>query len=677
MPINVTQLLEAASGRVAAGEQEVEDPTKKLDIASLLSTISGIRSSGRRGTSTVQEEDVGIVKAFGAGVEFGIKDPLRFVGVRPREVILDETSEKVANFLGSMVGLGISFVPFAFGTGVALRGIGLTARIAEAGAGTVAVAAANRSQALFNFTRNTIAGSVQFAGSAEEVEEIPGKLATGAVFGAAIEAVFLKFALKGRRGAVGSDHLVPDGNTIPDNPLSLDRAVLETEISPSANKTSSRMAVELEGLLEGKDYEQIIVDLMQEHVETSRYTGLSKEGAGDLANYARTNLPDAQILTRKTQVKGVHEVLIHQPFDPEDVLTTTQMKQWGNSGFAEGEEVFYRGNMFAATGVGTAPGKVQLKLPYSKAQVFAASIDEVTRPTTTRFFKETRRRTIGLRRAIDDLDKKVGFVVPSTTVRTGASLSARRGFVNVAEFETVGSFREFAEQFTERLATVQAANAEEAVGILARQDGIAGLLIKEEGITTKIHVFDQEVVSFVTEPPQLARTASEARPIGDIAGPTEVKVTLKTDRPAPTTVPEALAQLEESTVEGLAVLERQADAIRAGETTREVTLRGQMRASQPTPVGTRARPEIPNLGLILDDAVFSTSLQGEPILSSFVPSWRNSIAGPLREAGIPEKEIAQYLDLFVAQSKSNLESLLEPEFLAIKKASEVQFGGCP
>ena len=104
----------------------VPDVTKLLEILS---------SPAVGGVSRKRKKDTGLAGAFGAGVEFGIKEPFRLLGVEPREVELDETSEKVANFLGSMVGLGISFIPFAAGAGIVLRGIGLTARL-SAGAVT-------------------------------------------------------------------------------------------------------------------------------------------------------------------------------------------------------------------------------------------------------------------------------------------------------------------------------------------------------------------------------------------------------------------------------------------------------------------------------------------------------------------------------------------------------------
>jgi len=618
MVIDTTRLLKAASRSLAGGEQEVGQDPDGIDITRLLSAVESV--SGKRGTAVTLEKDLGIGGAFVSGLKTGIIEPFRLLGAQPEEATLDETSEQVANFLGAMVGLGISFVPFAFGTGLALRGIGLTAKVV--GAGVTAKKAA-RSQALFNFVRNTAAGTIQFSGTAEEVGEVPRLAATGAAFGAAIEGVFLARAMRGRRGAVNKASLLDDGNPVPDVPVDVDRMVSEVEISPSVNKTTERMAQELDGTFtQNKPYNEVITDLLGEHIETVRFTGLSKEGADDILAYAKTNFPSAQRLSRVTQAKGVYEAFIHQPFDPSGRLTKKQLEQWKATGYAAGEQLTYANRPYAATGVPVAEGFVQLRDPFSRRPItFAAPVEEVTRPITTHLFPQTQvvtaTRNSILRQAVADIDNRIGFVVPASTVGRGAALSARRGFVDVSEFATAPNFREFAKQFADDLASVQAATPEEAVGILAERAGIPGLRIVDEGVTTRVHIFDQKKVGFVTEPPKVAVSSSEVRPIGE-------------------TVPVV-----------------------------------------PEPGVVAGPREIHNLGLVLDDAVFSTSLSGEPILSSFIPSWKNSISAPLREAGIPEKEIQQFLDLYAINTTRRLDSLMEPEFQAIKNASEIQFGGCP
>jgi len=622
MVVDTTRLLKIASGSLAAGEQEVEDPTG-IDINRLLEIA--LRPAGG-GVSRPRKRDVGVLGAFGAGLEKGIKEPFRLLGAEPREVELDETSEQVSNFLGSLVGLGISFVPFAAGTGLLLRGLGLTAKIA--GVGVTAQEAA-KSQALFNFVRNTAAGSLQFAGTAEKKEQILGRAAAGAAFGVAIEGVFLARAMRGRRGSVGKEKLFDDGSPITDKPVDIDHMVTEVEISPSVSKTPERMTLELDGTFtQNKPHEEVIADLLGEHVETARFTGLTKEGSNDILAYSKENFPTAQRLTRATQVKGVHEVLLHQPFDPANTLTKRQISEWQATGFASGERLVYANKTVEATGgISPTPGTVSVRTPLSagtkEGTPFLAPIGEVTRPTTTRFFNRSAVRAQTLQAAVRSIDDRIGFVVPR-----GAGLSARRGFVDVSEFETATSFPAFAKQFTDDLATVQAASPEEAVGILAAQRGIPGLKIVDDGVTTRVHVFDQKKVGFIDEP-SIAPTPSEVRPIGERPGIPPLELLIPGRRP------ETLGDLRRAA---------QAEAV-----------------------------DVPNLGLVLDNAIMNQA--GE--IQSFIPSWKNSIAAPLREAGFPQKEIDQFLGLYEINQTRRLDSLMEPEFQAIKNASTIQFGGCP
>jgi len=669
MPIDTTRLLQAASGELAAGDQEVEDPDG-IDIDRLLRAIGTARATtDKRGRTTVKEKDLGIGGAFAAGLKGGIIEPFRLLGAESEEVTLDETSEQVANFLGSMVGLGISFIPFAFGTGIALRGLGLTAKIAGAGVTAQEVA---RSQALFNFVRNTAAGSIQFAGTSETVGQVPGRAAAGAAFGAAIEGVFLARAMRGRRGGVSKEQLFDTGNPVVDVPNDLDKLVLEMEISPSTNKTVEQMTRELNSTFtENRPWEEVIVDLLGEHVETFRGTGFSKEGADNVLAYARTTHPNAQRLIRPTQVKGVHEVLIHEPFDPANILTKRQVDEWKATGFASGEELIYANTRVEATGgISPRPGTVSVRSPLSQGTKegvpFLVPIEEVTRPTTTRFFNKSAGRTQTLQAAIESLDDRVGFVIPASAVGRGAAVSARRGFADVAEFETAASFDDFAKPFLDDLGNVQAASPEEGVGILASRAGIPGLRVLDEGATIRVHIFDQGKVSYIDTPPRVAKSPSE---VGTIEGVRQ----------------------------GILPSDVGAEAIRA-EAERRVATQVQRRAQalafegaeRRTGVGRRpgdpgvdiarleagvtGRPrEVPNLGLVLDNAVFNAN--GE--LLSFAPSWRNKISAPLQEAGFPQKEIDNFLDLYRINQTRRLDSLMEPEFQAIKNASIVQFGGCP
>ncbi|MEK0325051.1 MAG: hypothetical protein QQN63_05040 [Nitrosopumilus sp.] len=716
MVIDTSRLLQAASNALAAGGQEVEGPGG-IDITRLLAAVAEV--SGKRGASITLKKDVGVVRAFGAGLEKGIKEPFRLLGVEPREVELDETSEQVANFLGAMVGLGISFVPFMAGTGIVLRSIGFTAKLAGAGATAIEVAQAARSQALFNFVRNTAAGTIQFAGTAEEISEVPKQAAIGAAFGAGIEGLFLLKAMRGRRGAVGKEKLVDTGNPNADVPVDIDRITAEIQVSPSVDKTTSQMTLELDGAFQqNKSWNEIVADLTDAHIETGLYTALSRKGAVDIVAYAKKNFPSPQVLSRETQAKGVHEVMIHQPFDPANVLTKQQLAEWNATGFASGERLIYGGTTVEATG-GISPklGFVSVRQPLSKGTrqgvPFLAPVEEVTRPMATRFFNKSAIRDQKLRDTVRSMDDRIGFVVPASTVAEGASLSARRGFADVAEFETATSFGEFAKQFKDELASVKASSPEEAVAILAAKRGIPGLRIVDDGVTTRVHVFDQGKVSFISEPPRVAKNLDGTTPVGVVTtgtGPPVTSIgplpiiglgkgkTARLPRPGEVTL-EIASDIESGRLlpavradDGTIYARRQAaehgDLMPAAEAN-GATFNNRAPSGWLTKDGVFVSTddlqqvlapgegvfgkEIPNLGLVLDDVVMNQA--GE--LTSFVPSWKNSISAPLREAGYPEKEIAQFLDLYAANTTRRLDSLMEPEFQAIKNASEIPFGGCP
>ena len=525
MAIDTARLLSAAQGRVAEGDQEVEGEPPPINVVDGIDVDALLQSAGAGGfgpvpggITTEPEPDVGVVGAFGAGVEAGIKEPFRILGANPREVILDETSEKVANFLGSMVGLGISFVPFALGTGFALKGIGLAAGVAGAEATTVAIAAAAREKALFNFTRNTIAGSIQFAGTSEELAEVPGRAAAGAAFGAGIEAMFLARAMKGRRGAVGSGKLLNDGNPTPDSPVDIGTLAREVEISPSSAKSPSRLTIELNGLFraEAKTYDQILVDLLEGNIEAVRLTGL--DSATDIIKYARERFPNAQILQRGTsgprdvgrrvfetrdgitlrinRPKGrSKEVLIHNPFDDADRLTKAQIAQWKKTGFAAGQEVIYAGKSYAATGARAVEGSVQLRDIANPSTVFAVALNVVSQPISARFFRVSAARQATIQQVVDDLGQRIGFNIAEGD-------GVLRGYVNISEFETAATFREFAESFTSA-ELKEAASIEEAVMAAARAKGIKGLVTQEEGIVSRVYVFDQSMISETSVVPGL------------------------------------------------------------------------------------------------------------------------------------------------------------------------------
>ena len=143
-----------------------------------------------------------------------------------------------------MIGFGLGFVPFAFGTGAVLKGIGMAKHIpkviAGAGAAGETVQVINP---MYIFVRNSIAGAVQFGLGAEEVEDVPGRLAVGAAFGVAIKGAMLGWTMRGRRGFVNV------GNK--DVPVDLDLLAREAEVAPALGKIDRRMEAEIGDLALG------------------------------------------------------------------------------------------------------------------------------------------------------------------------------------------------------------------------------------------------------------------------------------------------------------------------------------------------------------------------------------------------------------------------------------------
>ena len=204
------------------GDQVVEDPEEKR--AFVFSNLRRAVEAGEFGGSfSIEKSKTGLGDAFRGGLKHGVLAPFSVLGVDPGEQKLDTGLEKVVNFLGEFAGFGISFIPFVSGAGMVLRGVGLASRARNLGRTVPALqeaiqaaratgrtslipglsadlSQAVKSKAFYEFTRNTLAGSAQFAGTSEELEEVPRNLIEGAAFGAGIEALFLARAIRSRKG---------------------------------------------------------------------------------------------------------------------------------------------------------------------------------------------------------------------------------------------------------------------------------------------------------------------------------------------------------------------------------------------------------------------------------------------------------------------------------------------
>ena len=148
-------------------------------------------------------DDQPIIPEFFRGVKAGIITPLRVLGIREREEI--GSSHPIARTLGEFGGIAISFIPFFKASQIAIRGIGLTARLSP-------------------LATRVWEGSVGFGlfevGAAEEVKDIPGQFVKGAAIGAGAELAFLGVARAFRAGLRR-----PEGARVNPEGIRLERSV--------------------------------------------------------------------------------------------------------------------------------------------------------------------------------------------------------------------------------------------------------------------------------------------------------------------------------------------------------------------------------------------------------------------------------------------------------------------
>lgn len=99
----------------------------------------------------------------------------------------------------------------------------------------------------------------------------------------------------------------------------------------------------------------------------------------------------------------------------------------------------------------------------------------------------------------------------------------------------------------------------------------------------------------------------------------------------------------------------------------------EVRIFDPTSV-TYTGQSLPMVGIAVDKVAVGTT-QRE--IRGFIPSWKNAIAPALQLAGVPEKEIRNYLDLYAQQLGKRNRELLGEEFTnRLEAAEKLYFEGC-
>ena len=486
---------------------------------SLMSVKSeNVRAGGVTVPTSFPLRQVGAVGAFGQGIKRGIVEPFTLIrGQKEPSVQIDPGLEKTAEFLGSMVGLGISFIPFSIGTGMALRGIGLAGKV---------------SPEVLNFIKFSTAGTVQAVGTAPNVEEIPERAAFGFLAGVGIEGFMLARALRGRSGSVRPNGTVPEETlskeiainpTAANSPERVKFVLKELDTKVKELKTQQdRMFEQLEGFntpfqnasietLEKKVpiYDQIMADLTQRFTSAVRVP-IVEANPGDLVDYVKTKIPGARVYPRRILGGKASEVLIHNPLDPTEHLTPSQINQWTSGLYPEGMEVFYKGKPYEFTGLPAAEGRMQIRNPSRRSNVFAPKIEDLVIPTEPRFYTPSESLNTRLRSFLGEMENRIGFVTATDVTfelrgaLSGGTSTALKGIVNVDEYEVASSLKSFVSQHRTQFELVRTQNpgitdTNALTKLMAQRLGVKGLVEKEGDITRRVHIFDDTTIQIKKE----------------------------------------------------------------------------------------------------------------------------------------------------------------------------------
>lgn len=647
-----------------------------------------------------------------------------------------------------------------------LKGLGLAGPYVEAS--SFLLNSGRTPGPLYYFVRNSIAGAAQFAGTYESLEAIkedPKDILYGAAFGAAIEGAFLYKALRSRAGSVvtlpppsgGAAAGPPTGplrlgpgqppritppnvegslgpSSVPLMRLGPGRYVFgpsprilgkEITLIPNEGKTAERMDFELKGLFgqEEPNVNQIITSLTRDF-ETSAIVSELDDATADLIEVGFKNDPSRTVVLRRRN-QGKNELLVHNPVDEADILTPVQREQWKSMGVFENLEAIYQNRSFAYTGVKVAEGRVQIRDINNPGRVFAPKIEDVSTPINPKVYTESRRRVSILQEALRSVDNAVGFVIPSN--KDGF---VRRGEIALEGFEE-GSIADFRNRYRNELRGINANTPEEAIQILANRRGIKGMVERQNGVITNVHIFDQGSVRYVKELPKAATREAmrldRAKRMGfDVDTPLYhgtgqafeqlkkgyggVWLTRNPEYAAkyavgdspnirPVFIKPKLADLgsvqtniTDGTVQRLRSQGYNGLKFRNINTNEEEVLMfdlkdvksqfDQFGPAEPLPgpqYVNEALSDTPRFGYTPDKAVLaSDAATGKMAIVSLEPSWQNTLFSSLRMKGISEKEITNFMSLYEKDFSNNkIVQFLDPEFRRMKIVSEGLFnGGC-
>lgn len=193
----IEQVMARVKAQQGLGADDIDNPFLQL-IRQVKAANGGVLPlGGFLGSTVTSPTPIGTGRAFKVGIGEGLTDFLSIVGMDYEGIEPVTGGEKFAKGAGHLVGLLGAFVPFSYGTGFALRGIGLGVGEVAAGASVAEIALNARNAAVFRGAKNTLAFGLQEFGAGEDVREGVKKGFSAMAIAGGLEGMLAMRAIKG------------------------------------------------------------------------------------------------------------------------------------------------------------------------------------------------------------------------------------------------------------------------------------------------------------------------------------------------------------------------------------------------------------------------------------------------------------------------------------------------
>jgi hypothetical protein len=131
---------------------------------------------------------------------------------------------------------------------------------------------------------------------------------------------------------------------------------------------------------------------------------------------------------------------------------------------------------------------------------FAPLKTDVSNFLSPRVLTPARRLTFDMKSVVRE-GSEVGFTIAARGARGQSAV--RRGVVDASEYRVVESFDDFVNANLREISQIEAPSIREAAQAYALRIGLKGLREVDNGVTKRVHVFDQQSIKFVNEPPRV------------------------------------------------------------------------------------------------------------------------------------------------------------------------------